>query len=183
MVCESMDACIPICMVAKSSICCSSHLIPSIEFSPTNSPEDEGKLFVHSNPLEQVHILYTSVTKLSLVERLILLHLLGATDGNVVAIRGHRNIIVCKIADPPPPPVSCGEGTKDEDRKESCNPSPDREPEARLDGPDKNAHFTPPINFFIQHSICNNNTQQQVPRTLGVSVSVSRMGGRKQRVV
>jgi hypothetical protein len=103
MVCESMDACIPICMVAKSSIHCSSHLIPSIEFSPTNSPEDEGKLFVHSNPLEQVHILYTSVTKLSLVERLILLHLLGATDGKVVAIRGHRNIIVCKIADPPPP--------------------------------------------------------------------------------
>jgi hypothetical protein len=69
---------------AKSSIHRSSSLIPSVEFSPTNSPEDEGKLFIHSNPLEQVHIVYTSVTKLSLVERLILLHLLGATDGNVI---------------------------------------------------------------------------------------------------
>jgi hypothetical protein len=49
-----------------------SHLIPSVEFSPTNSPEDEGNLFVHSNPLEQVHIIYMSVTKLSLAERLIL---------------------------------------------------------------------------------------------------------------
>jgi hypothetical protein len=82
-----------------SSIRHLSHLIPSVEFSPTNSPKDEGKLFVHSNPFEQVHIVYTSVTKLSLAERLILLHLLSATDGNVIAVRGHRNIIVCKIAD------------------------------------------------------------------------------------
>jgi hypothetical protein len=89
LVCESMDACISICTVAKSSIHRSSHLIPSIEFSPTNSPEDEGKLFVHSNPLKQVHIVYTSVTKLSLAERLILLHLLSATDGNVGAIHGN----------------------------------------------------------------------------------------------
>jgi hypothetical protein len=42
-----------------------------------------------------------SVTKLSLAKRLVLLHLLGATDGNVVTVRGHRNIIVCKIADQP----------------------------------------------------------------------------------
>jgi hypothetical protein len=98
---ESMDTCISVCMVAKSSIHRLSHLISSIEFSPTNSPEDEGKHFVHSNSLEQVHIVYTSVTKLSMVEKLILLHHLGATDGNVVAIRGHRNIIVCKIADRP----------------------------------------------------------------------------------
>jgi hypothetical protein len=82
-----------------SSIRHLSHLIPSVEFSPTNSPKDEGKLFVHSNPFEQVHIVYTSMTKLSLAERLILLHLLSATDGNVIAVRGHRNIIVCKIAD------------------------------------------------------------------------------------
>jgi hypothetical protein len=101
LVCESMDACISVCMVAKSSIRRLSHLIPSVGFSPTNSQEDEGKLFVHPNPLEQVHIVYTSMTKLSLVERLILLHLLGATDGNVITIRGHRNIIVCKIADRP----------------------------------------------------------------------------------
>jgi hypothetical protein len=102
LVCGSMDACISVCMVAKSSIRRSSHSIPSVEFSPTNSPEDEGKLFIHSNPLEQVHIVYTSVTKLSLAERLVLLHLLSATDGNVIAVRGHRNIIVCKIADRSP---------------------------------------------------------------------------------
>jgi hypothetical protein len=98
---DLMDACISICTAAKSSIRRSSHPIPLIEFSPTNNPEDKGKLFIHSNPLEQVHIVYTGVTKLSLAERLILLHLLGATDGNVVAVRGHRNIIVCKIADRP----------------------------------------------------------------------------------
>jgi hypothetical protein len=102
LVCELMDACIFICTVAKSSIHCSSHPIPAVEFFPTNSPEDEGKIFVHSNPLEPVHIVYMSVTKLSLVERLVLLHLLGATDGNVITVCGHRNIIMCKIADQPP---------------------------------------------------------------------------------
>jgi hypothetical protein len=105
LVCESMDASISICTFAKSFIRRSSRLIPSVEFSPTNSPEDEGKLFVHSNPLEQVHIVYTSVTKLSLAERLILLYLVCAMDGNVIAVRGHRNIIVCKIADRPPGPM------------------------------------------------------------------------------
>jgi hypothetical protein len=102
LVCELMDAWISICMVAKSSIHRSSHPIPSEEFSPTSSPEDEGKLFVHSNPLEQVHIVYMSVTKHSLAERLVLLHLLGAMDENVIAVGSHRNIIVCKIADRPP---------------------------------------------------------------------------------
>jgi hypothetical protein len=68
LVCESMSACISICTVAKSSIHCSSRSIPSVEFSPTNSLDDEGKLFIHSNPLEQVHIVYTGVTKLSLAE-------------------------------------------------------------------------------------------------------------------
>jgi hypothetical protein len=101
-------------------------------------------------------------------------------DGNVFAVRGHRNIIVCKMADQPP--VSCGEGTKDEDCAKSSDPSPERETEPRLDGPNKNARFTPPINFFVLHSTCNNKTQQ-VPSNLGVSLSVSRMGGRKQRVV
>jgi hypothetical protein len=101
LVCESRDACISVCTVAKSSICHSSHPIPSVEFSPTNSLEDEGKLFVHSNPLEQVHIVYMSVTKLSLAERLILLHLLGDKDGNVIDVHGNRNVIVCKIADQP----------------------------------------------------------------------------------
>jgi hypothetical protein len=180
LVCESMDACISVCTVAKSSIRRSSHPIPSIQFSPTNSPKDEGKLFIHSNSLEQVHIVYTSVTKLSLAERLELLHLLDATDGNAIAIRGHRNIIMCKVADRRPP-ASCGEGSKGEDRTETCAPSPEHEPESRLDGVDENTRFTPPINFFILHNICNNNTQQQVPSTLGVSIS--RTGGRKQRVV
>jgi hypothetical protein len=102
LVCESMDACVSICTVAKSTIHHSSHLIPSIEFSLTNSSEDEGKLFIHSNPLKQVHIVYMSVTKLSQAERLVLLHLLSAIDGNVIAVHGHKNVIVCKIADQPP---------------------------------------------------------------------------------
>jgi hypothetical protein len=74
-------------------------------------PKDVGKLFIHSNPLKQVHIVYMSVTKLSLVERLILLHLLGATNRNVITVHGHRNVIVCKIVD----------------RPASCDPSPERE--------------------------------------------------------
>jgi hypothetical protein len=89
------------------------------------------------------------------MERLILLHLLGAMDGNVIAVCGHRKVIVCKIADRPP--VSCGDRTKDEDHAESCDPSPEHEPEPRLDGPDEDAHFTPPINFFILHITCHNN--------------------------
>jgi hypothetical protein len=103
--CELMEACISICTCAKSSIHRSTHLIPSVEFSLTNSPEDEGKLFVYSNPLEQVHIVYTSVTKLLQVERLILLYLLSAMDGNVITVCGHRNVIVCKIADRPCGPM------------------------------------------------------------------------------
>jgi hypothetical protein len=99
---ESMYACISVCTIAKSSIHCSTHPIPFIEFSPTNNPKDEGKPFVHSIPLDQVHIIYTSVTKLLLAERLILLHLLCAMDGNVITIRDHRNIIMCKIEDRPP---------------------------------------------------------------------------------
>jgi hypothetical protein len=75
---------------------------------------------------------------------------------------------------------------KDEDRDESCDLlSLEREPEPRLDGPDESTHFTPLNNFFIQHNTYNNNTQQEVPSTLGVSISisVSRTGGRKQKVV
>jgi hypothetical protein len=124
---------------------------------------------------------YTRVTKLSLAERLVLLHLLGATNGNVDTVRDHRNVIMCKIVDQPP--VSCGEGMKEEDCAESCDPSSEREPVPQLDGPDKYTRLTPPMNFFILHSTCNNNTQQELPSTLGVSVSISRMGGRKQRVV
>jgi hypothetical protein len=80
--------------------------------------------------------------------------------------------------------VLCSDGTKDEDRDESCEPlSPEREPEPQLEGPDENARCTPLNNFFILHNTCNNNTQQEVPSTLGVSVSFSQTGGRKQRVV
>jgi hypothetical protein len=80
--------------------------------------------------------------------------------------------------------VLCGDGRKDKDRGESCDPlGLEREPEPRLDGPDESACFTPLNNFFILHNTCNNNTQQEVPSTLGVSISSSRMGGRKQRVV
>jgi hypothetical protein len=83
------------------------------------------------------------------------------------------------------PTVPCGDVTKDKDCGESCDPlSSEREPEPQLDGPDESARFTP-LNNFILHNTCNNNTQHEVPSTLGVSisVSVSRMGGRKQKVV
>jgi hypothetical protein len=79
--------------------------------------------------------------------------------------------------------VPCSDGTKDEDRGESSDPlSPEHEPEPRLDGPDESSRFTPLNNFFILHNTCNNNTQQEVPSTLGASVSISQIGGRKQKV-
>jgi hypothetical protein len=70
--------------------------------------------------------------------------------------------------------VPCGDGTKDEDHSESYDPlSPKRELEHWLDGPDESARFTPLNNFFILHNTCNNNTQQEVPSTLDVNVSIS----------
>jgi hypothetical protein len=61
---------------------------------------------------------------------------------------------------------------KEEDRGESCNPlSLEHEPDPQLDMLDESACFTPLNNFFIMHNTCNN-TQQEVPSTLGVSVSV-----------
>jgi hypothetical protein len=45
-----------------------------VEFSPTDGPEDGGKLFIQTNPLKQVHIVDTSVSKLSMVEGLVLLN-------------------------------------------------------------------------------------------------------------
>jgi hypothetical protein len=149
--CESLDACISVRMVEKSSISRSSHPIPSVEFSPTDGSEDGGKFFIKTNPLKQVHIVEMSVSRLSMAEGLILVHLLSGADGDVIAIRSHRNVIVCKIADRRM--VSCREGTKDKDCAESCDPSPEREPKPRLDGPDENACFTPPINFLILHTL------------------------------
>jgi hypothetical protein len=78
--------------------------------------------------------------------------------------------------------VPCGDATKDKDHGESCDLlSPEREPEPWLDGLDESVHFTPLNNFIILHNTYNKNTQQEVPSTLGVSIS--RMGGRKQKVV
>jgi hypothetical protein len=68
-----------------------------IEFSSTDGPEDGGKLLIQTNPLKQVHIIDTSVSKLLMVEGLILLHLLSGADGDVVAVHSLRNIIMCKI--------------------------------------------------------------------------------------
>jgi hypothetical protein len=80
--------------------------------------------------------------------------------------------------------VPCGDGTKDEDRGESCDLlSSECELEPLLDGPDGSAGFTPLNNFFILRNTRSNNTQQEVPSTQGVSISVSRTGARKQKVV
>jgi hypothetical protein len=76
-----------------------------VEFSLANGPEDGGKLLVQTNPLKQVHIVDTSVRKLSMVEELIILHLLSGADGDVIAVRSLRNIIVCKIMARPHGPL------------------------------------------------------------------------------
>jgi hypothetical protein len=76
-----------------------------IEFSPADGPEDGGKLLVQTNPLKQVHIVDMSVSKLSTVEGLILLHLLSGADGDVIAIHSLGNITVCKIMTRPSGPM------------------------------------------------------------------------------
>jgi hypothetical protein len=76
-----------------------------VEFSPTDDPEDGEKLLVQTNPLKQVHIVDTSVSKLSMVEGLILLHLLSGVDRDVIVVRSLRNVIVCKIMARPRCPV------------------------------------------------------------------------------
>jgi hypothetical protein len=76
-----------------------------VEFSPIDGLEDGGKLFIQTNPLKQVHIVDMSVRKLSMMERLILLHLLSGADGDVVAVRSLGNVIMCKITVPPHGPV------------------------------------------------------------------------------
>jgi hypothetical protein len=57
------------------------------------------------NPLKQAHIVDTSVSKLSTAEGLVLLHLLGGVDGDVIAVHSLSNIIVCKIMTRPRGPV------------------------------------------------------------------------------
>jgi hypothetical protein len=76
-----------------------------VEFSPTDSPEDGGKPLVQTNPLKQVRIVDMSVSKLSTVEGLILLHLLSGADGDVIIVRSLGNIIMCKIMARPRGPV------------------------------------------------------------------------------
>jgi hypothetical protein len=51
-----------------------------IEFTPTDGLEDSAKLFIQTNPLKKVHIVDTSVSKLSMVEGLVLLHLLSGAQ-------------------------------------------------------------------------------------------------------
>jgi predicted membrane GTPase involved in stress response len=76
-----------------------------LEFSPTDCPGDGGKLLVQTNPLKQVHIADTSVSKLLTVEGLVLLHLLSGADGDVIAVCSLKNVIVCKIMAQPHGPV------------------------------------------------------------------------------
>jgi hypothetical protein len=61
-----------------------------VEFFPTDGPEDGGKLYVQTNPLKQVHIVDTSVSKLLTVEGLVLLHLLSGVDVDVVVVHSLR---------------------------------------------------------------------------------------------
>jgi hypothetical protein len=68
-----------------------------VEFSLTNGLEDGGKLFIQTNPLKLVHIIDMSVSKLSTVEGLVLLHLLSGANGDVIAVHSLRNVIMCKI--------------------------------------------------------------------------------------
>jgi hypothetical protein len=124
LVCESMDACISICTIAKSFIHILSRLIPSVEFSPTNSPEDKGKLFIDSNPLEKVHIVYMSVTKLSLAERDSYFSISSVLWMEMLLLSVAIGTSSC-ARERIDPPVSCGEGMKDEYRAESCDPSPE----------------------------------------------------------
>jgi hypothetical protein len=76
-----------------------------IEFSPIDGPEDDGKLFILTNPLKQVHIIDMSVCKLLMAEGLVLLHLLSGADEDVIAVHSLRNVIVCKITTRPHGPV------------------------------------------------------------------------------
>jgi hypothetical protein len=62
-------------------------------------------IFIQTNPLKQVHIVDTSVSKLSMVEGLVLLHLLSGADGDVIAVRSLRNVIMYKITARPRRPV------------------------------------------------------------------------------
>jgi hypothetical protein len=76
-----------------------------VELSPTGGPKEGGKLLIQTNCLKEVHIIDTSVSKLSMAEGLILLHLLGGADGDVVAFHSFWKVIVCKIMARPHGPM------------------------------------------------------------------------------
>jgi hypothetical protein len=78
-----------------------------VEFSPTDGPEDGGKLFIQTNPLKYIHIIDTSVSKLSMAEGLVLLHFLIGADGDVVVvvICSCWNVIMCKVTARPHSPM------------------------------------------------------------------------------
>jgi hypothetical protein len=76
-----------------------------IVFSITDGPEDGGEVFIQTNPLKQVHIVDMSVSKLSTMEGLVLLHLLSGADGDVITVCSLKNVIVCKIMARPDGPL------------------------------------------------------------------------------
>jgi hypothetical protein len=76
-----------------------------VEFSPIDGPEDCGKLFIQTNPLKYIHIIDTSVSKLSTMEGLVLLHFLIGVDGDVVVVRSCWNVIMCKVTAQPHSPM------------------------------------------------------------------------------
>jgi hypothetical protein len=67
--------------------------------------EDGGKLLIETNPPMQVHIVDTSVSKLSMVKGLVLLHLLSGADGDVGDVHSFCNVIMCKMMAQPHSPV------------------------------------------------------------------------------
>jgi hypothetical protein len=53
-----------------------------VELSAIDGLEDGEKLFIQTNPIKQVRIIDTSMSKLLMVEGLILLPLLSGVDGD-----------------------------------------------------------------------------------------------------
>jgi hypothetical protein len=70
---------------------------------PSDYVEDGGKLEVHSYPLEQAHIVYTSMSILPMAEGLKPHQLLMGTDGDVGVILNHATSLCKRIAQLPDP--------------------------------------------------------------------------------
>jgi hypothetical protein len=67
-----------------------------VELTPSDGMENGGKLDVQPHSLEQVHIVYTSVNKLSNMEGLQHLPPLSVLDGDVVVIF-HGHLCLCRV--------------------------------------------------------------------------------------